>query len=145
MNYKKWLYLLLVIGIMVLIFWFSDQDATQSGQMSNSLLVWIVEDVLHQSAVPAIGSVLIRKSAHFCVYGCLGASTALLVSECRPKRFAFLWSWLIPVVYACTDELHQYFVPGRSCEFRDVCIDSAGALLGVVLVRFILQRRTSVV
>ena len=29
--------------------------------------------------------------------------------------------------------LHQYFVPGRSCELRDVMIDSAGALVGMLL------------
>ena len=35
--------------------------------------------------------------------------------------------------YACTDELHQYFVPGRSCRFFDVCVDSTGAFFGGLL------------
>lgn len=35
--------------------------------------------------------------------------------------------------YACTDELHQYFVPGRSCRFFDVCVDSTGAFCGGLL------------
>jgi hypothetical protein len=140
MNYKKYAYLLLMIAIMALIFFFSSQDATESGQLSNGVLVWIVEHVLHRSTIPEIGSVLIRKAAHFSIYFCLGASAVLFVSECRKKRFAVLRAWLIPVIYACTDELHQYFVPGRSCELRDVCIDSAGAFLGVVLIFLVLQR-----
>lgn len=36
-------------------------------------------------------------------------------------------------VYAATDEIHQLFVAGRSGRFSDVCIDSAGALLGVAV------------
>ena len=40
---------------------------------------------------------------------------------------------------ACTDEFHQYFVPGRSAEFKDVCIDTAGALAGLMILYFILK------
>ena len=36
-------------------------------------------------------------------------------------------------LYACSDELHQYFVPGRSCKFFDVCVDSTGAFFGALL------------
>lgn len=36
-------------------------------------------------------------------------------------------------VYAATDEIHQLFVPGRAGRFSDVCIDGAGAVLGVVV------------
>lgn len=47
-----------------------------------------------------------------------------------------LVSWIICTLYAGTDELHQYFVPGRACSLRDVCIDSAGALLGVLIMLY---------
>lgn len=32
------------------------------------------------------------------------------------------------------DELHQKFVNGRSAEIRDVCIDTCGVILGILLV-----------
>ena len=41
-------------------------------------------------------------------------------------------AWLIGTAYAMTDEFHQAFVPGRSCEFRDMVIDSCGVLTGVL-------------
>lgn len=49
-----------------------------------------------------------------------------------------MWSFLLRAelfcaLYACSDELHQYFVPGRSCRFFDVCVDSAGAFCGALL------------
>lgn len=52
-------------------------------------------------------------------------------------------AWLIGTAYAVTDEFHQSFVPGRSCEFRDVVIDSCGVLTGVLaalLVEWIRKR-----
>ena len=41
---------------------------------------------------------------------------------------------LISLIYAGLDELHQYFVPGRSCSLGDFWIDSTGILLGFLVV-----------
>lgn len=38
------------------------------------------------------------------------------------------------MMYAASDELHQKFVDGRSAEIRDVCIDTCGVILGILLV-----------
>jgi VanZ family protein len=46
-------------------------------------------------------------------------------------------------IYACTDEFHQYFIPGRGPSFRDVLVDTSGVVLGVVLLWVIYSRRTS--
>ena len=42
-------------------------------------------------------------------------------------------------VYAATDEIHQLFVAGRAGRFSDVVIDSAGALLGVLVFAFLVR------
>lgn len=53
----------------------------------------------------------------------------------------------IGFLYACTDEFHQTFVPGRSGELRDILIDTFGVLLGALIITRILpsliRRRTS--
>lgn len=38
----------------------------------------------------------------------------------------------IASLYAITDEVHQRFVPGRSCQAADWAIDTAGAALGLL-------------
>ena len=48
-------------------------------------------------------------------------------------------SLLISMLYACTDEFHQHFVPGRSCEVRDVLIDTAGALIGILVLGILMH------
>ena len=37
-------------------------------------------------------------------------------------------------IYACTDEIHQYFIPGRNMAFKDVLIDTSGGAFGYIIV-----------
>lgn len=53
-------------------------------------------------------------------------------------KFSYLISSVICLAYAVSDEIHQYFVPGRSCELRDVFIDFSGSVLGIILIAIIL-------
>lgn len=42
-------------------------------------------------------------------------------------------SILICMLYACSDEIHQLFVSGRSGKVLDVCIDTFGSLMGIFI------------
>lgn len=37
------------------------------------------------------------------------------------------------LITACLDEAHQYFVPGRSAQITDVCVDFSGVIAGNIL------------
>ena len=86
------------------------------------------------SSVPNLGTELgtwdlvLRKLAHFGEYAVLGL---LLVRAFGREPLAAAAG----VAYAATDELHQHFVRGRHAAFRDVAIDSAGVLVGLLLAR----------
>ena len=53
-------------------------------------------------------------------------------------------SMIVTFLYACTDEFHQTFVPGRAGRFTDVLIDCTGALVLCILVTFVQRRRMHV-
>jgi len=74
----------------------------------------------------------VRKAGHFTEFFLLGLSLRWGIKDYITKR-ALLIAWLIGTAYAVTDEIHQLFVPGRSCECRDVCIDAAGVLVGAMI------------
>ena len=79
-------------------------------------------------------SFLVRKTAHFSIYTVLGALLFSAVSRTLPAaKLRIPLAFLTGALYAVSDEFHQSFVPGRSCEIRDMTIDSAGVLLGVLL------------
>lgn len=138
------IWLTITIIWMVVIFSFSAREADESAAMSYSVgkeigrLVipefrsWS-EDKQEQFAEKI--DFPVRKCAHASEYAVLGVlilGTAYSFSEDQKKKTVLL-SWGLATLYAATDEFHQLFVPGRSCQFRDVCIDSAGALTGVLL------------
>ncbi|MHB8527548.1 MAG: VanZ family protein [Candidatus Acidiferrales bacterium] len=85
----------------------------------------------------------IRKCAHVTEYFIFGL---LLLRTIRNRRPGFRLSWalaaiLIVFAYACVDELHQSFVPGRGVEFSDVLLDAAaGAFAQIVASLWIAAR-----
>ena len=77
---------------------------------------------------------IVRKSAHFIGYMILGILASGLILYYGNINKKYLLAFLICVIYAISDEIHQLFVPGRSGQVRDVLIDSAGSLLGIIIV-----------
>ena len=77
----------------------------------------------------------VRKTAHFTVYTILGVLVYLFTRTFEGKNWKkVLISIGFAFLYACSDELHQLFVSGRSGEIKDILIDSCGATFGVIIV-----------
>ena len=76
------------------------------------------------------GGGLLRKIAHFAEFTALGMCLAWLHGMLGKGKFRpFLWG----VLAASVDETIQRFVPDRGPSVKDVCIDSAGVLTGIIL------------
>lgn len=43
------------------------------------------------------------------------------------KKYSFVLAIVFAIAYGITDELHQLFVPGRLCSFKDVICDGVGS------------------
>lgn len=80
------------------------------------------------------------KFAHAFVYSLLSylIARALFYQYRFPAwQKNYLWlAILLAILYGVSDEIHQYFVPGRSSEFYDIVADAVGACLGVLGFRF---------
>lgn len=147
---RKTFTLLILAGWMILIFAFSAQTGNESSEISHTIGYRIVsgmnelfdlgktEEMLVERAEEM--QVLIRKGAHMAEYAVLTILVLLHIGgyDQKPKRMR-LWGWLFATAYAATDEIHQLFVPGRAGMFTDVCIDSVGSLIGVLIFTFSLQ------
>ncbi|MCM1307962.1 MAG: VanZ family protein [Butyrivibrio sp.] len=136
-------FLALSAAAMTAIFVFSAQDGEQSGALSglaSKLLERVLSPVMPQGALFFIIK-YIRKIAHAGIYFILGLFTSLSAAELSRKigrlPLCILTAWLICVLYAVSDELHQSFTAGRTPSFWDVLIDSAGALLSALAVGII--------
>lgn len=58
----------------------------------------------------------------------------------RAEVFWVIQAYMITLVYAITDELHQVFVPTREGRLRDVIIDAIGGLIAWYLIQYILPK-----
>lgn len=134
---KQKLHLLLTILIMLFIFLQSALPAYLS-QQESSLIAQFIADLIKLDVNRV--SFFVRKSAHFSEYLALGISLFYTMRDIL-KRTVYLIPWLIGTVYAITDEIHQYFVPGRSCEVRDMIIDACGVATGIAIMWYISIRQ----
>ncbi len=145
-NRKKAIIVSWAVAIlwMMMIFNLSAQPAGESDILSRKTVEIIIQTVnrvisIEGDDIQFIENVdgfhhLVRKYAHFLVY--LVLSILLMNALERSRVFGrriILFSLGICVLYAVTDELHQFFVPGRSGQLTDILIDISGAVLGVVL------------
>ena len=133
------IYLCLTLLVMSLIFYFSSQSGDRSQSQSDGFLGSIKE--LMKLLPPLTGEGPehdVRKYAHMFEYFALGVSCFGLLAELflhSTQRYAAaaLAAYVFCLLYACSDEFHQYFIPGRSAQFSDVLVDSVGAAAGVML------------
>lgn len=110
-----------------IIFYFSSRSADRSNEQSGFIIQFLYR-IFGVNATDFI----VRKCAHFLEY----TGTALLMSAAMYYTFGKNKIYL-PIIftslYAVSDEVHQIFVPGRSCELRDWAIDTLGAVLGATI------------
>lgn len=134
------------IGMMILLlvftatFWFSSKPAKESVNQSSGLLVRLkivtLEDMENMTPKYVFLGNGIRKAAHFGLYAIAGVG-AFLVTGSTKK------SILIVCLMGGFDEFHQYFVPGRGAQIRDVILDTSGGAAGAAFAGFIEKRQMS--
>lgn len=131
----KWL---LVIAWLIVIFVFSNQPAVVSDGNSRFVIeLFRSLGINLNSLLGNIANFIVRKAAHFTEYLILFLLLYEALREDFSPKKAVLLSIIAVFLYACSDEIHQLFVPGREGRFRDVMIDTSGGavgLLGVVLI-----------
>lgn len=122
----------MIIAWTVLMFSLSGQTAAESSRISGSLTEYLLR-LLPEGAVSfEVLEHILRKTAHFCMFALEGSLMYMsLYLTFRNRRLAVVLSATASIALASLNELHQLFFEGRSCEFLDVVINSAGACTGI--------------
>lgn len=137
----------IVILCMLIIFSFSSDNSIQSSKKSENVILEIsslfgVKGHRKQQQMINKFFVPVRKCAHFFIYFVLGLSMISFLREFSlPVRKLILLSIFLAFLYACSDEVHQLFVSGRSGEVRDVLLDTFGAGIGVYLYYLLFKQK----
>jgi len=160
---KLILSLSITILIMIFIFFQSSLPADISEKESGLITVALAQVLGMDQEIVSFG---VRKCAHFSEYMILGFSllmtfrsharlhlrkkqnntcskSGILTKLWSPVRAIPITAWCTGTIYAITDEVHQMFVPGRSCELRDMLIDSAGVFTAILMVHVLYNVKRS--
>lgn len=101
-----------------------------------AVLIFIVSSI-PEITPPSLGFQLEDKIYHFIEYSIFSFLLFLAFFTAKTdffKRNVFLFSSLIGIIYAYSDEFHQRLVPGRSYDLYDFLADC----LGIILIQAIL-------
>lgn len=121
-----------VVSFCVLIWSFSAEPAAESSQTSGRISRMIAGWLFGTPSEEQYGlmEMLVRKAAHMTEFACL---YCLFFYTMHGEREDISKACFFCFLFACSDELHQAFVPGRSCRLTDVIIDMIGVGFAVIL------------
>lgn len=143
---KRHMKIVLLVLWCLLIYRFSAQPAGDSAITSNfvidfmySIYSGIFKGRLEINTFTEMVVHPLRKMAHFSEYMILGIIAYKHIADYRKDR-AVIFSLLFSCMYAVSDEVHQYFVPGRACRISDMFIDSCGAIFGILLIHLMSKK-----
>ena len=137
---------ILLLETFYIIFGFSNQNGDESKGVSRKVSEKIIQitdknnnkddkddKVLKVKKIEPI----IRKLAHFSLYTIVGILLMSLVSTYNlSKKNKFIICMCLGCLYACSDEIHQTFVKGRSGQVLDVLIDTLGVFIGALIINY---------
>lgn len=128
----------LSLGWIAVLFYFSGQDGVDSSELSLRVARRLVQWFPWIGMSAETFNPILRKLAHVGIFAIEGFLMGLcLMNAMRARRGAGL-TLLLCAIMAAANEYHQTFSMGRTCQVRDVLIDSGGALLGIAAAAILL-------
>lgn len=131
---KKILSIVFLIFWCFLIFYFSNQPGSVS-DVSSGVIVNIIKKIIPGNYHTI--TFMVRKLAHVSIYFIL----YLLTFNCFKRFNVNKYAFYLCLLYAISDEIHQLFVVNRSCELRDILIDTTGIILAYLITKKIEKRK----
>lgn len=132
---------------MSIIFFFSNNNSNESSYQSKGFIynsIEIISKIFNvDTSKEQINNIIeiieypVRKCAHIFLYFVLAILVTSLLKcyNLNIKQIIF-YSFMICLIYAIMDEIHQLFTPGRSGNINDLFIDSLGIYLGVYINKY---------
>lgn len=119
----------LAAGCAVCIFLFSAQTGADSAAVSGDVMGPFARILTFLFGKQ--GHNVFRKFAHFFIFAALMFFVYHALFRTRKKRrLSPVLPFVLCLLYAVSDEVHQYFVPERACRIFDVGVDALGCVVG---------------
>ena len=134
-NTKKIVNIVLLIIWLFVIFYFSNQPGNLSSSLSDNLTLFIFNNITDFLIF------IVRKIAHISEFFILAILMYNVFKDYLSSKKSYLITFILSILYACSDEIHQLFVVGRECLPRDVVIDAIGVILALIFIKLYNNRK----
>ena len=114
---------------------------------NNTGIFTVIKNALSQAALAIAGhDVDVSPIGHFCEFFVFGLALQNALTKTFGKRKApavaiIVLAIVLASAYGATDEFHQLFVPGRSCDPADWLVDTIAATIGILSFNAMKKRR----
>ena len=126
----------LFVAWLILIFTMSQMPGEESTAQSDLVVkMFALIGINLNQYFGELATFIVRKLAHFSEYMILFILSYRVMLLYQDRKRAKYCSILLVFLYAASDEIHQYFIPGRSASIRDVLIDTSGGIFGCVITK----------
>ena len=144
---KRIVLFILIILMMGIIFKFSGSSGEESTKHSMGLIgktIGVIAEIINPDITDEEKLILyekyhipVRKAAHISEYFILCLLVCLFLTTYDLNyKYVILYSFIFCFLYACSDEIHQLYVPSRSGNIIDVFVDNIGILFCLVIYYF---------
>ena len=140
---------ILLVACMIFIFCMSAENSEKSSDTSGNIIITMLKIVyrdfdqlsaIEKEELVSSMQFFVRKGAHFTIYAIMGVLAFYSVGTYPiPLGLKITFGALICLLYSISDEIHQRFVPGRSGEVRDVCLDFSGSILAIIFISILVK------
>lgn len=144
-NKRKIISWILLIIWMIFIYFMSSQPSTVSDSQSGTVIILLSNIGIDMNGLfGQLANFIVRKSAHFIEYMILALLVFNVLSIYFNIKKVAIITISIVFIYACSDEIHQLFVPGRQGALRDVIIDTCGGTT-MVLIKLLIINHNNII
>ena len=125
-----WILTVLWVGVL---FFFSGQNGTDSGRLSDRLAAFLMSRFWFIQCGPGFLAYVLRKIAHFCIFALEGFLMRCAFYNTVPSHLpGMLATAALGGGLSVLNELHQLTSEGRACSPVDMLIDFSGAVTGML-------------
>lgn len=129
-----------VAAVAAFIFFMSAKDGTTLD--TGSGLLSLMKNTLSDALAAVAGRpVDVSPLGHFAEFFLFGGALANALRFHAPARRAMASACVLASLYGISDEIHQIFVPLRTCDPADWAVDTVAAILGAAALTALVARR----
>lgn len=128
---------------------FSNAPSNESSETSSKVITTFIEirDNITNNNTSEIDktiiienlSFIVRKLAHITEYIILAFLMYNVLHNYNINDYKIVI--ILCIIYSCTDEFHQLFIPGRSGQIIDVLIDTIGIIIGTTFYYLLIKTK----